>query len=229
MTPGPAGPGYGANANGNANGNMLATQAAGMGMGMGVDMGQSPSAVWMHQTQATTARGMSMGMGPSAGRDGEKSLNFSLPADGQQGHQTFLGSVNMMGGVSMRTPKTMTGKQLVERTLNAMALPPDEWANEFKDLTGQLVEALEQLHARETELAECAGLVAHYEGHLAVMRQQTAMLYADHLHYANEVDEKDNEKVRRDEEGYMTAQEADTYANRTKVMEEALRNSSPSL
>lgn len=44
-----------------------------------------------------------------------------------------------------------------------------------------------------------------------------------------EVDEKDNEKVRRDEEGYMTAQEADTYANRTKVMEEALRNSSPSL
>ena len=99
-----------------------------------------------------------------------------------------------MGGVSMRTPKTMTGKQLVERTLNAMALPPDEWANEFKDLTGQLVEALEQLHARETELAECAGLVAHYEGHLAVMRQQTAMLYADHLHYANEVDEKDTAK-----------------------------------
>ena len=27
--------------------------------------------------------------------------------------------------------------------------------------------------------------------------------------------------MRRDEEGYMTAQEADTYANRTKVMEEA--------
>ena len=47
-----------------------------------------------------------------------------------------------------------------------------QWADEFKDLTGQLVEALEQLHARETELAECAGLVTHYEGHLAVMRQQ---------------------------------------------------------
>merc|ERR1719230_1769380 len=117
----------------------------------------------MNQTQATTTRGMSMaagagagagvgaGMGVGMGAAGEKSLNFSLPADGQQGHQTFLGSVNMMGGVSMRTPKTVTGKQLVERTLNAMALPPDEWANEFKDLTGQLVEALEQLHARETE------------------------------------------------------------------------------
>lgn len=26
------------------------------------------------------------------------------------------------------------------------------------------------------------------------MRQQTAMLYADHLHYANEVDEKDKAK-----------------------------------
>ena len=78
---------------------------------------------------------------------------------------------------------------LLEKTLGNMALPPDDWADEVKDLHAQLVECLEQLLAREKELNEGDLLVRHYEGSLVTMRQQMAALYKEHIQYCKDAEE----------------------------------------
>ncbi|KAG5187530.1 hypothetical protein JKP88DRAFT_267883 [Tribonema minus] len=61
---------------------------------------------------------------------------------------------------------------MYEKQLRKLNLPPEEWANEVRDLNAQLVEALEQLSAREAELDEHEELLRHYETHLGDMRAQ---------------------------------------------------------
>merc|ERR1711965_894386 len=95
------------------------------------------------------------------------------------------GMGNSMMGVTggtalgLRTPATKAGRDFLEKTLGAMALPPDDWADEVRDLHAQLVECLEQLAARERDLRENDELILQYEGSLVQMRQQVACLYAE--------------------------------------------------
>ena len=43
--------------------------------------------------------------------------------------------------------------------LRRLNLPPEEWADDVRDVTAQLVEALEQLRPRELELDEHGELI----------------------------------------------------------------------
>jgi hypothetical protein len=43
--------------------------------------------------------------------------------------------------------------------LRRLNLPPEEWADDVRDVTAQLVEALEQLRASELELHEHGELI----------------------------------------------------------------------
>lgn len=51
------------------------------------------------------------------------------------------------------------GKEALRWHLRRLNLPPEEWADEVRDLNAQLVEALEQLRARELELDEHEELI----------------------------------------------------------------------
>jgi hypothetical protein len=44
------------------------------------------------------------------------------------------------GYMAMQTPSTPHGRTMLTRTLAGMNLPPEEWAEELKDLNGQLIE-----------------------------------------------------------------------------------------
>jgi len=81
----------------------------------------------------------------------------------------------------MKTPNTPGGQAMLSKQLNALSLPPEEWAEEVRELNGQLIEALEQLSDREKELDDHEELLRRYEGHLGSMRQQTALLYKEHM------------------------------------------------
>ena len=87
----------------------------------------------------------------------------------------------MTGGIAGGTmhPVTPHGKTLLNKTLAQMNLPPEEWAEEVKDLNGQLVECLEQLFEREQELDEQRGVVAALEENLVFIKQQMAVVYQD--------------------------------------------------
>jgi len=77
-------------------------------------------------------------------------------------------------------PGTPHGKALLGRTLNQLNLPPEEWAEEVKDINGQLVECLEQLFERERELEESSSVVAGLEDNLVAIKQQLAAVYYDY-------------------------------------------------
>ena len=81
----------------------------------------------------------------------------------------------------MKTPNTPGGQAMLSKQLNALSLPPEEWAEEVRELNGQLIECLEQLSDREKELEEHEELLRRYEGHLGSMRQQSALLYKEHM------------------------------------------------
>ena len=87
----------------------------------------------------------------------------------------------MTGGIAggAMHPVTPHGKTLLNKTLAQMNLPPEEWAEEVKDLNGQLVECLEQLFEREQELDEQRGVVAALEENLVFIKQQMAVVYQD--------------------------------------------------
>ncbi|GMH51677.1 hypothetical protein TrST_g11013 [Triparma strigata] len=81
----------------------------------------------------------------------------------------------------LKTPQTPGGQAMLTKQLNALSLPPEEWADEVRELNAQLIECLEQLSERENELSDHEELLRRYEGHLGSMRQQTALLYKDHM------------------------------------------------
>lgn len=76
-------------------------------------------------------------------------------------------------------PGTPHGKALLGKTLSQLNLPPEDWAEDVKDINGQLVECLEQLFERERELEESSALVAGLEDSLVAIKQQMASVYYD--------------------------------------------------
>lgn len=76
-------------------------------------------------------------------------------------------------------PVTPHGKKLLSKTLNQLNLPPEEWAEEVKNLNAQLIECLEQLYERETECEEQRGTISSLEDNLVNVKQQVSALYYD--------------------------------------------------
>ena len=82
-----------------------------------------------------------------------------------------------LGGLGPNTPH---GKALMNQTMHQLNLPPEEWANDVRDLNGQLIECLEQLYERETELEDHKKVITSLEENLIAVKQQTTSLYYDY-------------------------------------------------
>ncbi len=95
---------------------------------------------------------------------------------------TPYGQTPGFGGteVQFTGPNTPAGKTLLSKSLQQMNLPSEDWVEDVKDLNGQLVEALEQLHERELEVTEQHSLIAGLEENLVSIKQQMAALYHDY-------------------------------------------------
>ena len=88
------------------------------------------------------------------------------------------GTTATLGG-----PVSSAGQEFLATSLKGAALPPEEWANEVREVHEQLATALEMLAERENELEEQAGAVAAAETNMATIRQRTAALYKEHLEF----------------------------------------------
>ena len=110
----------------------------------------------------------------------------------------------MTGGVAYAAPYTPAGQALLNKSLQQMNLPNEDWVEEVKQLNGQLVEALEQLHEREMELEEQQVVTSALEENLVNIKQQMAGLYHDFAQRsesweARDKDAKQQEKLLSDE------------------------------
>lgn len=67
-------------------------------------------------------------------------LQYVTPL-GRSSHQgLFTPGAHSPGFVSLNPPTTPHGKNLLQKTLANMNLPPEDWVDEMKDLNGQLIE-----------------------------------------------------------------------------------------
>jgi hypothetical protein len=103
---------------------------------------------------------------PSNQRDSQPSVNLMT--------STVKASPNLV-------PTTAQGAMVLNRNLSQLNLPPEEWAQDVRDLNLQLIECLEQLHEREQELEQHKGMIASFDDHLISVKQQTSVLYHDHM------------------------------------------------
>lgn len=89
-------------------------------------------------------------------------------------------------------PATPHGKQLLNKTLAQLNLPPAEWAEEVKELNAQLIECLEQLYEREGELEEMKDVVITLEDKLIAIKQQMATVYHDYSQRSETWESREN-------------------------------------
>jgi hypothetical protein len=75
-------------------------------------------------------------------------------------------SPTVQDSAHLGTPSTPHGKNLLTKTIANMNLPPEEWADELKELNGQVIECVEQLFEREQELEQQKGIVTSLEEYL---------------------------------------------------------------
>lgn len=106
-------------------------------------------------------------------------MNMTMGTGGWRA--TTGGSGELPGGnIPLATPRTPHGKTILSRTLATMGpLPPEEWADELKELNGQLIECLEQLFEKEEELNQQREIITHMETHLVDAKQQMSAAYVD--------------------------------------------------
>lgn len=101
----------------------------------------------------------------------------------------------MTQSMALATPRTPAGQYAWEKK-NA-TLPPEEWADEVKEINGQLIECLEQLQEREQELVAQHELTSNLEETLLQIKQQMAALYHD---FAIRSDAWENKKKELEDE-----------------------------
>ncbi|CAM9519595.1 unnamed protein product, partial [Hapterophycus canaliculatus] len=111
------------------------------------------------------------------------------------------------------------GQEALRWRLRRLNLPPEDWAEEVRDVNVQLVQALEQLQEREAELDEHEELIIRYETHLSDMRAQAAHLYRD---YADREKEMEAKQKAFKEELQRLREERDALAVRARRLEEVL-------
>eukprot|EP00903_Cladosiphon_okamuranus_P020140 g18493.t1 len=167
------------------------------------------------------ATGLKAREGEEAGTGGGAPLAaVSAPADGSAAAFSDKPQQQQQQQQHERGPKTAKGQEALRWHLRRLNLPPEEWAEDVRDVNAQLVEALEQLHAREVELDEHEELIARYETHLSDMRAQAAALYREHAN--REVELEDKQKASR-EEAEGLREERDALAIRARRLEEVLQ------
>jgi centrosomal protein CEP290 len=105
-------------------------------------------------------------------------VQFATPGAPYAATQYAMGQT-MDVNMPFTQPNTPHGKVLLNKTLTQMNLPSEDWVDEVKELNGQLVECLEQLHERELELAEQHAVTSGLEDSLIGIKQQMAALYHD--------------------------------------------------
>ncbi|CAN0356155.1 unnamed protein product, partial [Ectocarpus sp. 12 AP-2014] len=81
----------------------------------------------------------------------------SVPAPATGSAEEFREKPQQQGG-----PKTAQGQEALRWQLRRLNLPPEEWAEDVRNINAQLVEALEQLQAREAELDEHEELIVRW-------------------------------------------------------------------
>jgi len=122
-------------------------------------------------------------------------------------------------GQGLQTPATPHGKTLLTRTLANMNLPPEEWADELKELNGQLIECLEQLYEKEEELQQQKVVIDNLEDYLVEVKQQMAAMYFEYAQRANEWEER--EKAMKKETSSLIS-ERDDLSLKLKRAEETV-------
>ncbi|CAM9878181.1 unnamed protein product, partial [Ectocarpus sp. 8 AP-2014] len=80
-----------------------------------------------------------------------------VPAPATGSAEEFSEKPQQQGG-----PKTAQGREALRWQLRRLNLPPEEWAEDVRNINAQLVEALEQLQAREAELDEHEELIVRW-------------------------------------------------------------------
>ncbi|CAN0391545.1 unnamed protein product, partial [Discosporangium mesarthrocarpum] len=86
-------------------------------------------------------------------------------------------------------PPLQQGREFLRQNLRGLNLPPEEWAEEVKNLTCQLVAALELLREREAELDSHEELIGRYETHLAEIRDRVSALHRERSEQARGFEE----------------------------------------
>jgi hypothetical protein len=109
------------------------------------------------------------------------------------GHETPVDmDMSMRGlGITLNGPATPHGKNLLAKNLSQLKLPPEEWAQDVKELNGQLIECLEQLYEREEEVEEQRGIIDNLEDNLIGIKQQMATIYYDYASKADSWESKE--------------------------------------
>ena len=120
--------------------------------------------------------------------------------------------------ISLGTPRTPHGKTVLSRTVAAMGpLPPEEWADELKEVNGQLIECLEQLFQKEEELNQQNDLLKNMESYLVETKQQLSIMYVDNATQYDSWERK--EKQLKDEAADLRGQRDDLKLKLRRVEE----------
>ncbi|CAM9748610.1 unnamed protein product, partial [Scytosiphon promiscuus] len=158
--------------------------------------------------------------GDSGGRDGGGDKGGSVPAPSNGCEEAFSNQKPLQQPEEQpRGPQTAQGQEDLRWRLRRLNLPPEDWAEDVREVNVQLVQALEQLQEREAELDEHEELITRYETHLSDMRAQAANLYRD---YADREKEMDAKQKAFKEELAGLREERDALAVRARRLEEVL-------
>jgi hypothetical protein len=69
----------------------------------------------------------------------------------------------------------------IQKTLQNLALPPAEWADEVANMHAQLIVSLEELAKRENELTESAETMRRFHGQLLKLKDQKTMIVREYI------------------------------------------------
>ncbi len=156
--------------------------------------------VGSQQVQAGQVRQIQDVQGKSATSMSSKGMNVSTPAKGVQFSSAYsqpstphvITSFSPMYG-GFNQPTTPGGKQLLNKNISQLNLPPEEWVQDYKELNGQLIECLEQLYEREEEINGQRSIITNLEETLTSIKQQMAALYHDYAHKADAWDSREKQ------------------------------------
>ena len=156
--------------------------------------------VGSQQVQAGQVRQIQDGQGKSAASGSNKGMSVSTPAKGVQFSTSYsqpstphvITSFSPMYG-GFNQPTTPGGKQLLNKNISQLNLPPEEWVQDYKELNGQLIECLEQLYEREEEINGQRSIITNLEETLTTIKQQMAALYHDYAHKADAWDSREKQ------------------------------------
>jgi chromosome segregation ATPase len=116
--------------------------------------------------------------------------------------------------VSFAEPRSPSAKMMHQVQLATMQLPPEDWADELSNVNAQLIEALEEIAAKEDELNDVTGQLAAVHDAMKDVHAKETLLYREHIAVTRAFQEEQDKMQKR-----LDACEAD----REKVAVKAAR------